>query len=78
MDISGSFLELRPSLRTAVVLSLDLRLKCCVDTLPAARRVSLAAGGVRIRQLASATGQAWPDWLVELQLERPGGVRVAG
>jgi hypothetical protein len=58
MDMTSSFLEPRPSLRTAVVLSLNLRLKCCVDTLPAARLASLAAAGVRIRQLASATGQA--------------------
>ena len=30
------------------------------DTLYAAQQVSLAPAGVRIRQVASATGQAWP------------------
>jgi hypothetical protein len=60
MDITGSFLEPRPSLRTAVVLALNLRLKCCVDTAHMARQVSLAPVGARIRQwsaFASASGQ---------------------
>jgi hypothetical protein len=48
------------TLRTAVVLSLNLRLKCCVDTVHVARQVWLAPAGVRIRQwpaFASASGQ---------------------
>jgi hypothetical protein len=60
MDITSSFLEPRPSLGTAVLLSLNLRLKCCVDTVHVARQVSLAPAGVRIRQwpaFASASGQ---------------------
>jgi hypothetical protein len=50
MDKTSSFLDLRPSLRMAVLLSLNLRLKCCVDTAHMARQVSLAPVGVRIRQ----------------------------
>jgi hypothetical protein len=36
-----------------------LGLKCCVDTVHAAQQVSLAPAGVRIRQVASATCQAF-------------------
>jgi hypothetical protein len=68
MDITTSLLEHGRTLRTAVVLSLNLRLTCSVDTLLAARQVSLAPVGVRIRRgrrshppVVSATDQSRPS-----------------
>jgi hypothetical protein len=45
----------------------------CVDTVHAARQVSFAPAGVRIRQVASATGQSWLGGAPNRDGDQPAG-----